>query len=100
MTVLAEAAVAEVRLDLDRAQELLDEVDELEDEWQRVAQLLRLRLQLRLSQGDRQILSDLKESTKQLIDTLSDSEMQLALVRCFCWRESMCKRIVRAKPLR
>ena len=75
VTVLAEAAVAEVRLDLDRAQELLDEVDELEDEWQRVAQLLRLRLQLRLSQGDRQILSDLKESTKQLIDTLSDSEM-------------------------
>ena len=40
---LAEAAVAEVRFDLDRAQQLLDEIGELQDSWQRVVRLLRLR---------------------------------------------------------
>jgi len=72
---LAEAVIAEVRFDLDRAQQLLDGIGELEDSWQRVVQLLRLRLQLRRSQGDRQILSKLKESVRHLIDELPDSEM-------------------------
>ncbi|MGE4618300.1 MAG: adenylate/guanylate cyclase domain-containing protein [Planctomycetota bacterium] len=72
---LAEAAVAEVRLDLDRAEELLTDLVELQDSWLRVAQLLQLRLQLRRSQGDRQILSDLKEKTLELVEVLPDSEM-------------------------
>jgi len=72
---LAEAVIAEVRFDLDRAQQLLDGIGELEDSWQRVVRLLRLRLQLRRSQGDLKILSKLKESVLHLIDELPDSEM-------------------------
>ena len=72
---LAEAAVAEVRFDLDRAQQLLDGIGELEDSWQRVLRLLQLRLQLRRCQGDLQILSKLKENARLLVDELPDDEI-------------------------
>ncbi|MEC9477108.1 MAG: adenylate/guanylate cyclase domain-containing protein [Planctomycetota bacterium] len=73
--VLAEAAVAEVRLDLDRAHQLLEGVGALSDEWQRIAELLDIRLELRNGLGDQKVLIDLKERTKQLISSLPDSEM-------------------------
>ena len=69
---LSEVAVAEIRFDFSGAQALLDGIGELEQPWDQVARLLRLRLQFRSSSGHRETLVALMEQTQQLIDDLTE----------------------------
>ena len=72
---LADAAVAEVRFDLDGATTALASTGELSTPWDQVARLIELKLQFRGSRGDRDSLEQLQSAVEDLISQLPEDQL-------------------------
>ena len=79
---LAQAAVCEVRMDLDPIADLLTKTADLEQPWASARNLIDLRSRLRLARGDAETLAALHKEAEELIDS-DPQEPTLARVHHF-----------------
>jgi class 3 adenylate cyclase len=79
---LAQAAVCEVRMDLDSIADLLKKTVDIREPWDSARILIDLRTRLRLARGDAEILANLRKEAEQLIES-DPPEPTLARVHHF-----------------
>lgn len=79
---LAQAAVCEVRMDLDPIADLLTKTADLEQPWASARNLIDLRSRLRLARGDAETLAALHREAEELIDS-DPQEPTLARIHHF-----------------